>query len=58
MALARADGMQERFYSMSSQIELERKDYYLRLEKQQKWSIDLTDWLDWFLGCLGRSVTC
>jgi Fic family protein len=28
MALARADGRPERFYSMSSQIESERRDYY------------------------------
>jgi len=56
MALARADGMPERFYSMSTQIELERKDYYLQLEKQQRWTLDLSQWLDWFLGCLGRAI--
>ncbi len=36
MALARADGCRERFYSMSSQIEVERKDYYAALERQQR----------------------
>jgi len=56
MALAQADGMPERFYSMSSRIEQERKDYYAVLEKCQKGSVDITAWLGWFLGCLGRAV--
>lgn len=56
MALARADGIQERFYSMSSQIEAERKDYYLRLESAQRSDLDITLWLEWFLGCLDRAI--
>ena len=32
MALARADGVSERFYSMSTQIMKERKEYYNQLE--------------------------
>ncbi len=56
MALARAEGTAERFYSMSAQIEAERKEYYLRLERGQKGGADITDWLAWFLGCLGRAV--
>lgn len=56
LALARADGMKERFYSMSSQIEAERSDYYLRLEIAQRGGLDITTWLEWFLGCLDRAV--
>ena len=56
MALARADRSAERFYSLSSQIEAERKDYYNQLEKQQRGTPDITEWLDWFLGCLGRAI--
>lgn len=56
MELARADGTAERFYSMSSQIEVERKEYYLRLERGQRNGLDVTDWLEWFLGCLGRAI--
>ena len=56
MALARAEGTQERFYSMSTQIEAEKKQYYLNLEQSQKGGTDITSWLDWFLGCLGRAV--
>ena len=56
MALARAEGMAERFYSMSEQIEAEKKDYYLKLEQSQKGGVNITAWLEWFLGCLGRAV--
>ncbi len=55
MALARADGTMERFYSMSTQIEAERKTYYQILESTQKGNLDITPWLKWFLECLGRA---
>ncbi len=57
MALARADGMRDRFYSMSAQIEAERTIYYQQLERQQRNSVDITGWLDWFLDCLGRAIS-
>lgn len=56
MALARAEGTVERFYSMSTQIEAEKKQYYLNLEQSQKSGTDITSWLEWFLGCLGRAI--
>ena len=56
MALARGEGTEWRFYSLSSQIESERKQYYAQLEKQQRGTPDLTDWLAWFLACLGRAI--
>jgi Fic family protein len=56
MMFARADKMPERFYSLSSQIESERKNYYNQLERQQRSTPDITDWLDWFLGCMGRAI--
>lgn len=56
VALARADGTQDRFYSLTSQIEAERKHYYDQLEKQQRATPDITDWLSWFLDCLGRAI--
>ena len=52
MLLARADGISQRFYSMSSQILKERKEYYSILEKSQKGKLDVTEWLNWFLNCL------
>jgi Fic family protein len=57
MALARADATQDRFYSLSSQIEAERKDYYDQLENQQRNTLDITDWLKWFLDCLRRAIS-
>ena len=56
MALARADGIKERFYSMSSQIEAERKTYYQKLESAQRGDLDITLWLTWFLACLDRAL--
>ncbi|MDD5325714.1 MAG: Fic family protein [Polaromonas sp.] len=56
MALARAEGSSQRFYSFSAQIQRERKDYYDQLEATQKGSLDVTPWLSWFLGCLLRAV--
>jgi Fic family protein len=56
MSLARADGTQDRYYSMSSQIEAERKHYYLELEEAQRGTHDITRWLAWFLGCLDRAL--
>ncbi len=56
MALAQADGSQERFYSMSMQIEAEHEDYYKQLEYQQRGSPDITQWLAWFLACLERAI--
>ena len=56
LALARADGTKERFYSLSSQLEAERKDYYSELESAQRGDLDITRWLAWFLGCLGRAI--
>ncbi len=56
LMLARADGTKERFYSMSAQIEAERKEYYLQLERGQRGGLDITNWLEWFLQCLGRAI--
>lgn len=56
LLLARSDGMKERFYSMSSQIHAERKLYYAVLQKVQHSNGDLTEWVEWFLNCLKRSL--
>lgn len=56
MALSQADGTKDRFYSLSSQIEEERREYYLRLEAAQRGELDITRWLLWFLGCLDRAI--
>ncbi|MDL2223585.1 Fic family protein, partial [Bacteroidales bacterium OttesenSCG-928-M11] len=56
MLLARADDTSQRFYSMSSQILLERNKYYEILKRVQHSSGDITEWLDWFINCLYRSL--
>lgn len=57
MLLARAEGSGDRFYSMSSQIMVERKRYYQVLQKVQHSSGDITEWIDWFLHCLKNAMT-
>jgi len=56
MALARSEQSAQRFYSMSAQIRLERNAYYDVLEATQKGDLDITAWLEWFLGCLDRAI--
>ncbi len=55
MVLARSEQSSQRFYSMSAQIQQERKSYYEILEATQKGDVDVTRWLEWFLVCLGRA---
>ena len=52
MLLAQSDKSTQRFYSMSAQIRIERKQYYEILEKTQKGELDITEWVKWFLSCL------
>ncbi len=56
MQLARAEGTPKRFYSMSSQIEKDKKAYYHILERTQKGEMDVTRWLEWFLTCLQQAI--
>lgn len=56
MGLARSERSAQRFYSLSAQIQRERKEYYDLLEKTQKGALDVTEWLAWFLACLGRAI--
>jgi Fic family protein len=53
--LAQSENSSQRFYSMSAQIRQERNAYYDLLEKTQRGSLDITPWMEWFLGCLGRA---
>ncbi|MFI4940403.1 MAG: Fic family protein [Burkholderiales bacterium] len=56
MVLARSEQLPQRFYSLSAQIQRERSDYYELLERTQKGALEVTDWLNWFLGCLHRAI--
>lgn len=56
MQLARSEKVNQRFYSMSSQLLKLRKDYYKQLELAQKGDVDVTAWLSWFLDCLKKTL--
>lgn len=56
LALARSERSAQRFYSMSSRIRTERAAYYDVLERTQRGTTDVTEWMAWFLACLGRSI--
>jgi len=56
MLLTQSDRSPQRFYSMSAQIRIERKQYYEILEKTQKGDLEITDWIKWFLSCLKNAL--
>lgn len=56
MALAQDEKMNQRFYSLSARIMAERRQYYDALETSQKGSLDISPWLEWFLGCFFRAL--
>lgn len=56
LALARADRSTRRFYSVSAQIQRDRKAYYDILERTQKGTLDVTEWLGWFLEAMRRAI--
>ena len=56
LLLARADDSSQRFYSLSSQILVERTVYYETLQKVQHSNGDITEWVSWFLNCLYKAV--
>jgi Fic family protein len=57
LLLARAENSTQRFYSLSAQIQRERKAYYDVLERTQKGNLDVTEWLAWFLDALHAAVS-
>ena len=56
MALSQAEQSSIRYYSFSAQIQRERNDYYAALERAQKGEMEVTAWMEGFLGCLLRAV--
>ena len=56
MALAQDEKLADRFYSLSGQIMQERDEYYAILEKTQKGDGEVTEWLNWYLGCFQRAL--
>lgn len=47
--IAQSDGQPHRYYSVSSAILKDRKQYYQQLEQASKSGLDITHWLVWYL---------
>lgn len=56
MQLSKSDGVNQRFYSMSTEINKQKKSYYTILERTQKGDLNITEWIIWFLDCLKNSI--
>jgi Fic family protein len=56
MILSSSELSTQRFYSLSAQIRKERNKYYDVLEKTQKGTLNITNWLEWFLESLERAI--
>lgn len=56
MALAQADGKTIRCYAMSVTILARRKEYYEALQAAQRGTMDITEWLSWFIDTLAAAV--
>lgn len=56
LALAQDESLTKRCYSLSAQISHDRDDYYQILEKTQKGSLEVTDWIIWFLKTFVRAL--
>jgi Fic family protein len=56
LALAQGEHQAIRFYAMSASILDNRQGYYRILEQSQKATLDITDWLEWFLQTLLASI--
>ena len=54
--LAKGERSDRRFFSLSAQIQREKDDYYAMLERSQRGTMDVTPWVQWFLGCHSRAV--
>ena len=57
LLLARADGTEHRYYSISKAILSNKKDYYDILEKTQSGNLDITEYLIWFFAMLKEAVS-
>ncbi len=56
MVLSQVDRSKFRYFSISMQINREKKTYYNVLEHTQRGNGDITEWLEWYLCCLERAV--
>lgn len=56
MLISRSDKSNNRYYSMSAQIRVQRKEYYDVLEITQNGDLDISQWILWFLECMRNAL--
>jgi len=56
LALAQDEQQATRYYSLSSAIMQDRKNYYANFEKICRGDMDITTWLVWFLTCIESAI--
>lgn len=56
MALAQDDEESKKFYSVSHEIIKNKKQYYELLDKIGKGSLDITQWLEWFVSIVTEAM--
>ncbi len=56
MVLSQADNSTMRYFSISRQINKEKRKYNDILERCQKGCCDITAWIDWYLDCMLRAI--
>ncbi len=56
LVLAKDEKQSLRYYSLSSAIMRDRKNYYACLEKSCRGNLDITSWLIWFLHCFQSAI--
>lgn len=56
MLLSRLDGGENRYYSMSAEINRNKKSYYDILERTQRGDLDITQWILWFFDCIEKAI--
>ena len=56
MIFAQIEDTGRRFFSISKQINKDKKHYYEVLERTQRGNGDVTDWIAWYLQCIRAAV--
>ena len=56
MLLSKAVGTENRFFSMSTQTQKDKDEYYHILEATQEGTLDITNYLLWFFDCLAKAI--
>jgi Fic family protein len=56
LLLCRADEIDFRYYSFSNTILNLKKEYYALLNKMSKGDLNITEWINWFLNVISKSI--